>query len=69
VRTIVLYSRPGCHLCEEARATLLRLGLAVDERDITRDEELYRRYLERIPVGVFDGREIFELEVDEDALR
>jgi len=64
----VLYGRPGCHLCEEARLRLEALGLRVEERDVTQDEALHSRYLERIPVGVLDGREVFELEVDEAAL-
>jgi len=68
VREVVLYGRPGCHLCEEARLRLEALGLRVEERDITQDEALHSRYLERIPVGVLDGREVFELEVDEAAL-
>jgi len=68
VRTLVLYTRPGCHLCEEALATLAAMGVPVQERDITQDDALHSRYLERIPVGVLDGREIFELEVDETAV-
>ncbi len=68
MRVLELYTRPGCHLCEEALATLARMGVPVQERDITQDDALHRRYLERIPVGVLDGAEIFELEVDEDAV-
>jgi glutaredoxin len=71
VRTVVLYTRPGCHLCEEARATLERLRarhpFRLEERDITADDALHRAYVERIPVGVLDGRELFECEVDEQA--
>lgn len=57
---LVLYSRPGCHLCEEARNAIELLladrrarGLAVPaffELDIEADEDLHRRLLERIPV-------------------
>jgi hypothetical protein len=57
---LVLYARPGCHLCDEARAAIELLladrqarGLpvpAVVERDIEADPELHRRLLERIPV-------------------
>jgi glutaredoxin len=67
--TIVLYSRPGCHLCEEARAMLQRAGAAFEERDIEADDALFTRYLERIPVIAIDGEEAFELVVDERALR
>lgn len=58
-----LYSKPGCHLCEEARVILDRLqpefGLSVEEIDISPDAALMARYGERIPVIVFeDGREV-----------
>ena len=66
---VILYSRPGCHLCEDARAMLVRAGATFEERDIEADDVLFRRYLERIPVIVIDGEEVFELVVDEAALR
>ena len=70
---VVLYSRPGCHLCEDARAMLERArgrrAFALEEIDIESDEALLRRYLERIPVIAVDGEEAFELLVDESALR
>ncbi|MFL5837872.1 MAG: glutaredoxin family protein [Solirubrobacteraceae bacterium] len=65
---VALYGRPGCHLCDDARAMLERAGVAYDERNIEADDELFRRYLERIPVIVIDGEEAFELVVDEHAL-
>jgi glutaredoxin len=67
--SVVLYSRPGCHLCEDARAMLERAGVAFSELDIESDDALFRRYLERIPVIAIDGVEAFELVVDEAALR
>ena len=67
--TLVLYGRPGCHLCDDARAVLRRIGHPFDEVDIERDDALLRRYLERIPVVVLDGRELFDFFVDERALR
>ncbi len=70
---VVLYSRPGCHLCVEARTVLERVRLeipfALVERDIERDDALLRAYLERIPVVVIDGVQAFELEVSEAELR
>jgi glutaredoxin len=66
---VVLYSRPGCHLCEDAKAMLERAGVAFAEHDIEADDALFRRYLERIPVIVIDGDEAFELVVDEADLR
>lgn len=72
-RTVVLYGRPGCHLCEEAREELERLraelAFALEERDIEQDDRLHREYLERIPVIALDGEELFDFFVDEDELR
>jgi glutaredoxin len=64
-----MYSRPGCHLCDEARAVLLRIGEPFDEIDIDSDDELFKRYLERIPVITLDGDEIYDFFVDEQDLR
>jgi glutaredoxin len=73
VPRVTLYGRPGCCLCEDARALLERLGrelaFELDERDIEADDQLLRRYLERIPVIAIDGVERFELIVEERALR
>jgi glutaredoxin len=70
--TVTLYSRPGCHLCDQARDALARVrGRApfdLDEVDITTDDALHARYLERIPVIALDGTELFDYHVDEDAL-
>jgi glutaredoxin len=76
--SIILYGRPGCHLCEEARATLEALladrtarGLAAPalvERDIEADEALLRRYALTIPVVAVGGREL-ELATSPAALR
>jgi glutaredoxin len=69
VRRLTLYSRPGCHLCDDARAVLERVGEPFDEVDIDGDDELLKRHLERIPVVTLDGDEIAELFVDEGRLR
>jgi hypothetical protein len=71
---VVLYARPDCHLCDEARAGLERLrhdGLdfELDEVDIEGDERLHRRFLERIPVVEVDGQIVSELFLDADGLR
>jgi glutaredoxin len=69
---VTLYSRPGCHLCDDARAALervrARVPFALVEVDIEADDDLHRRYLERIPVVAVEGRELFEYFVDEDVL-
>ena len=66
---LTLFSRPGCHLCGDARAVLDRVGEPYEEVDIETDDALHKRYLERIPVVAVDGEEAFDLFVDEAALR
>jgi glutaredoxin len=66
---LVMYSRPGCHLCDDARAVLLRVGEPFEEIDIDSDDELFKRYLERIPVIALDGEELYDFFVDEQDLR
>jgi glutaredoxin len=72
MRTVVLYGRDGCCLCDDAREILLRVRarhpFVLEDRDIERDDELLRAYLERIPVVTIDGVEQFELFVDESEL-
>jgi glutaredoxin len=70
---VTLYSRPGCHLCDEARERILRIvdghgGVDLREVDIEADEEMLRAYLERIPVVELDGRVVSELVFDGEAL-
>ena len=71
--TLILYGKPGCHLCDEARAEIERVRsdrpFELEQVDITLDPVLNRRYGERIPVLALDGEELFELRVDGDALR
>jgi glutaredoxin len=73
VTRVVLYGRPGCHLCDEARIVLHRVRathpFALEERNIEDDDDLLRRYLERIPVVTVDGEECFQFFVDEPKLR
>jgi glutaredoxin len=66
---LVLYSRPGCHLCDDARVVLQRIGVPFDEIDIESDDELFKRYLERIPVVALDGQDLYDFFVDEQDLR
>jgi glutaredoxin len=69
VNALVLYSRPGCHLCDDARAVLQRVGHPFEEVDIESDDALMRRYLERIPVVALGGEELYDFVVDEADLR
>jgi glutaredoxin len=70
---VTLYGRPGCHLCDQARALLRQIQASepfvLQEMDIESDDDLFRRYLERIPVIALDGEELFDHFVDEEALR
>jgi hypothetical protein len=74
MRTVVLYTREGCCLCDDAREVVMRVrsrhrsGFAFEERDIDSDDALHRAYLERIPVITIDGAEAFELFVNETEL-
>jgi hypothetical protein len=56
---VVLFSKPGCHLCDDARAIVEavcgELGESYDEIDITTSEELMAAYGEEIPVTLVDG--------------
>jgi glutaredoxin len=70
--SVVLYGRPGCHLCDDARAVVeavrRRRGFELVERDIETDERWLKAYLERIPVVEIDGVVAFELFVTEPEL-
>lgn len=71
---VVVYSRPGCHLCEEAIEAIVGLHgegyrFALHEIDIESDELLLRRHLERIPVVEVDGKVVSELILDRAGLR
>jgi len=70
---ITLIGKPGCHLCDDARAVVARvaeeLGVGWTELDITRDEALAEQYWEQIPVTLVDGRRHDFWRVDEARLR
>jgi hypothetical protein len=65
---VVLYSRPGCHLCDVARGEIARVRerhpFAFEEMNVEDDDALELEYGLRIPVVTVDGREAFEIEVD-----
>ena len=70
---ITLIGKPGCHLCDEARAVVARvaedLGVGWTELDITADQGLSEEYGEQIPVTLVDGRRHDFWRVDEVRLR
>jgi glutaredoxin len=71
---LVLYSRPGCHLCEQALEGLVALyeegyRFELREIDIESDETLLRAMLERIPVLELNGEVVSELTLDQTSVR
>ena len=72
-RTITLLSRPGCHLCDEARKIIARVAADLDiawaERDITDSAADLLEYGEMIPVTLIDGVQHDFWRVDEGRLR
>lgn len=65
---VTIYSRPGCHLCDEAKAAILGAGCSdrftLEEVNIESDEELLKKYKYDIPVVAIDGVEAFIHRVD-----
>ena len=64
--TITLYTRQGCHLCEEAERVVRQVAAgraAVDIVDIDTDPALQERYTVRVPVVAVEGVEVAEFEV------
>ena len=65
---VVLYTRAGCHLCDEAKAQLVELQkkapFALQEVDIDQDPELQRRYNDEVPVIFIHGRKAFKYRID-----
>jgi glutaredoxin len=72
VSRLTLYTRDGCHLCEDAKAALARVaartGEGFTEVDISTDPELTAEYGDRIPVLMLDGAEHGYWRVEEDRL-
>jgi glutaredoxin len=70
---VTLYSKPGCHLCDDARAVIETvcgdLGVDWEELDIEQDRALYDRFWEQIPVTYVDGKQHDFWRVDEGRLR
>jgi hypothetical protein len=70
---VTIYGRPGCHLCDDARAVVAQvcaeLGESFVEISIDDDPDLRRRYGEEIPVTLVDGARHDFWRVDPDRLR
>jgi glutaredoxin len=69
VTRLTLYTRPGCHLCDDAKAVLERIGEPFTEVNVEGDDELEEEYGFRIPVLLLDGKEHGYWRVEEDRLR
>jgi glutaredoxin len=70
---VIIYSRPGCHLCDEAKAAIESAGCSdqfvLSEINIESDEELLSKYRYDIPVITIDGVEAFIHRVNPDEFR
>lgn len=70
---VEIYSKPDCHLCDEAKSVLLKaqkdFPFDLIEVDITTDQTMFEEYKEQIPVVFIDGRKAFKFRVDEKELR
>ncbi|HEY7722290.1 MAG TPA: glutaredoxin family protein [Pedococcus sp.] len=70
---ITLIGKPGCHLCDDARAVIAsvaaELGVGWEERSIADDPALAEEYWEQIPVTLVDGRQHDYWRVDPARLR
>jgi len=74
VTTLTIYSRPGCHLCDEMKGVVKRAMRPMADRvvlreiDISGDPDLEARYGVEIPVLLIDGRKAAKYRVTEDAV-
>ena len=70
---VIIYSRPGCHLCDVAKAMIENAGCSdrfiLEEVNIESDDELLRKYKYDIPVILIDGEEAFRHRVAPDEFR
>ena len=70
---VIVYSRPGCHLCDEAKAAIQNSNCSdrytLEEVNIESDDELLKKYKYDIPVVTIDGEEAFRHRVDPNEFR
>ena len=69
---LTLYSRPGCHLCDDMKSVVSRAArlvpLSLEEIDISTDADLERLYGLEIPVLLVEGKKVAKYRIDEEAL-
>lgn len=70
---VEIFSKPGCHLCEEAKELLVqankKFDMVIKEINIEEDDELFKKYRYDIPVIWINGRKAFKHRIDEGQLR
>ena len=66
---LTIYSRPGCHLCDEMKGVVEKVArvepIALEEIDISKDPDLERRYGLEIPVLLVDGKKAAKYRITE----
>jgi glutaredoxin len=67
--SLVLVTRRGCHLCDEALDLLHELGAEPELADVDSDDRLHDQYDWRVPVVLLDDRVIAEGRITRDQLR
>jgi predicted thioredoxin/glutaredoxin len=66
---VVLVTRKGCHLCDQALSVLHELGCEPELADVDADDELFRLYDWRVPVVLVDGAVAAEGKIDREVLK
>ena len=66
---VVLVTRKGCHLCDQALSLLQELGTEPELADVDADDELFRLYDWRVPVVLVDGVVAAEGKIEKETLR
>jgi thiol-disulfide isomerase/thioredoxin len=75
VIALTIYTRPGCHLCQEMKVIVLRVvrdtdaQARIEEIDIAGDPDLEARYGVEIPVLLVNGKKAAKYRVTEEVLR
>jgi predicted thioredoxin/glutaredoxin len=69
MKIVKLYTRTGCHLCDDAYEVLIRNGLLPESIDIDADPMLVERFTECVPVVEIDGKIRFRGRVNEVLLK
>ncbi|MEZ6120961.1 MAG: glutaredoxin family protein [Pirellulaceae bacterium] len=67
--SVILYTRQGCHLCDEALSLLMQYGLTPEIVDIDTDADLQKQFTTCVPVVQVDGKIRFRGKVNEVLLR